>query len=70
MTIQAFSSIIRQLASIAAIVLGAIPATALPNAVRVALIGPAGLLIALEHYVGDPSTGTTPAPTPTFKPPA
>jgi membrane-bound ClpP family serine protease len=57
--IQRAWAVIRQLAGYASIVLGAIPATSLPNAVRAPLIVFGAVLIAIEHYVADPSTGST-----------
>jgi hypothetical protein len=62
-TLQRVWAVIRQLAAYASIVLGAIPATSLPNAVRIPLVTFGGVLIAIEHYVADPSTGSTQLPT-------
>lgn len=65
MSLQQLSSIVRQAAAIAAIVLGALPQTGLPNAVRAPLVAVAGILIAIEHYLSDPSTGNPPKGGPT-----
>lgn len=64
---QAVASIIRQLAAIASMVLGAIPATDLPASVRVPLVAAGGILLSIEHYNSDPSTGN---PVPPTTPPA
>jgi hypothetical protein len=32
----------------------------LPNAIRVPLVAAGGLILAIEHYVSDPSTGSNP----------
>lgn len=65
---QRVASWLRQAAAIASIILGAIPATGLPNAVRAPLVALGGLLLNVEHYVGDPSTGNNVAP-PSSSPP-
>lgn len=62
LNMQSLTSLIRQAAAIAAIVLGSIPATGLPNAVRAPLVAISGILLTVEHYVADPSTGSTPTP--------
>jgi hypothetical protein len=70
-TKQSAASIIRQVLAIAAIVVAAISTSA--NSIHLppigsAILGLAGtIIIGIEHYVGDPSTGTptTPAPAPT-----
>ena len=63
MTVQAFASIARQVVAIAAIVMGAVtaagPSLGLPTDVSAVLVAAGGAVIAIEHYVGDPSTGTT-----------
>jgi hypothetical protein len=61
---QQVSSIIRQALAISAIVMGALTsalsAIKLPTAVSVALAAAGALVIGIEHFVSDPSTGTTP----------
>lgn len=64
-SIQRFWAVVRQLAAFASIVLGAIPQTGLPTSVRVPLVAFGGVLTAIEHFVADPSTGTTPPTTTT-----
>ena len=65
-TKQSAASIIRQILAIAAIVVAAVSTSA--NSIHLppigsAILGLAGaIIIGIEHYVGDPSTGT-PAPT-------
>jgi hypothetical protein len=66
--LQRFSAVFRQIASVAAIVVGAIPQLNLPNAVRAPLIALGGIILAVEHYVADPSTRTTTTTTPASKP--
>ena len=69
---QRLSSIARQIGSIAAIVLALIPQIPLPGTwSRVALVVVGGVLQVVEHYVSDPSTGTTPpvSTTPSGTPP-
>jgi hypothetical protein len=63
-TLQRFWAVVRQMAGFASIILGAIPETGLPNAVRIPLVAFGGIVTAIEHYVADPSTGTTPPPAP------
>jgi len=56
---QALASLLRQIASVAGVVVGLIPQVPIPNATaRAALIFVCGLVVAIEHYVADPSTGT------------
>ena len=67
MTVQAFASIARQVLAIAAVVMGALTAALngihLPPAVSTVLVAAGSVILAIEHYVGDPSTGTTPPTT-------
>jgi len=71
MTVQSVASIFRQILAIAGIVFSVLTqsVTALHlSASESAILGVAGaLILAIEHYVADPSTGTTAtgAPTPT-----
>jgi hypothetical protein len=64
MTVQAFASIARQVVAIAAVVMGALTsalsAIKLPPAVSAVLAAAGAVILAIEHYVGDPSTGSTP----------
>lgn len=57
---QSVASIARQVAAIAAIVIGCLQSISLPAWVHPLLIAAGTIVIAIEHYVGDPSTGTTP----------
>jgi hypothetical protein len=62
---QSIASILRQLAAVAAVVLGALPVDSLPASVRAPLVALGGALLTVEHYLSDPSTGnnvTHPAP--------
>lgn len=65
---QATSSIVRQVIAIAAVVMGGLTASLsslhLPPAVSTALVAFGGILLSVEHYVSDPSTGTPPAASP------
>jgi hypothetical protein len=68
MTSQQIASIGRQLLAVLGIVFGILTASVgalhLPVVVS-AWMGVAGaVILAIEHYVSDPSTGTTNAPTP------
>jgi len=69
MTVQALSSIIRQIVAVAAVVMGALTASLsaihLPTAVSAVLTAAGAVILAIEHYVSDPSTGTTAANAPT-----
>ena len=60
--LQRAASVLRQIAAVTSVVLGSIPQMNLPNAVRVPLVAFGGIILALEHYVADPSTGTPPKP--------
>lgn len=55
---QSLASVLRQISAVAAIVLGAIPQTHLGAAAKVPLIAIGGVLLAIEHFVSDPTTGT------------
>lgn len=63
MTLQRFSAIARQVLAVGAIVVGALSAAIeplhLPPAVSSVLVVAGGVILAVEHYVADPSTGTT-----------
>jgi hypothetical protein len=61
-TVQALSSIIRQIASIAisgayAGLLAAGGAKQIPGAVDAIIVAFGPVIVSLEHYLGDPSTG-------------
>jgi len=60
---QQVSSVIRQVCAVAAIVVGILSAPGvisfLPTWVAAALVTAGSVLVAIEHYVSDPSTGTT-----------
>jgi hypothetical protein len=64
-TPQSLASILRQVGAIAAVVMGVLTAALsgihLPAAASTALTVAGALILGIEHYVSDPSTGTTPA---------
>jgi glycerol uptake facilitator-like aquaporin len=66
-TQQRLFSIVRQVLGIAAAVMGVLTASVsqlhLPPAVSSVLVVVGGLILAVEHYVADPSTGTPVATT-------
>ncbi len=61
-SVQQVASFVRQVAAIASVVVGAIEQIPLPPTVRPVLIGIGGVVLAVEHYVSDPSTGTPTVP--------
>jgi hypothetical protein len=64
---QQIASWVRQGAAIAGIVVvGLLNVGSLPSGVRVVLTAVSGIVLSLEHYVSDPSTGLG---SPTPKPP-
>jgi hypothetical protein len=75
MNIQQITAVARQVLAIAGIVMGVLTASVtslhLPPAVSSILVVAGSVILAIEHYVSDPSTGnpTPPTKTPTFKPP-
>lgn len=68
MTVQSVSSVIRQVLGVVATAFGIITASVsslhLPPAVSAILTAAGPIILAIEHYVSDPSTGTTNAPPP------
>lgn len=73
MTVQSIASIARQVLAVAGIAMGVITASVtqlhLPTAVSSILVVAGGVILAIEHYVADPSTGTPQAPaTPVVSP--
>lgn len=46
-----FAAVVRQVGSVAAMVVGAIPSMPIPTGARAALIGAGGLVLAIEHYL-------------------
>lgn len=64
MTTQQLGSYLRQGLAILGVVFGALTASVqslhLPPAVSTAMVVGGGVILAVEHYVSDPSTGTTP----------
>jgi uncharacterized membrane-anchored protein len=75
MTTQSVSSIVRQFLAILAVIFGVLTSSVsslhLPTSVSTALTVIGGILLAVEHYVSDPSTGTSsPAPVTTPSPAA
>lgn len=62
---QQVSSWVRQAAAIVGIiVIGLLNIGSLPSSVRVVLTATSGIVLAIEHFVSDPSTGSTPPKTP------
>lgn len=61
---QQIASILRQAAAIAMVVIAALDTISMPAAVRGVLTAVGGAILAVEHYVGDPSTGNPPPPKP------
>jgi hypothetical protein len=65
MNVQQVAAILRQVFAIAAVVVGALTSSVsaihLPPAVSSVLVAAGGVILAIEHYVSDPSTGTTTA---------
>ncbi len=63
MSYQQIASILRQVAAVAAVVMGiltqALNGIKLPPAISTAMTIVGGTLLAIEHYVSDPSTGST-----------
>lgn len=55
---QRISSFVRQAAALAAIVVANINAVPIPSGDRAWLTLAGGALLAVEHYLSDPSTGT------------
>ena len=68
MTTQQISSIVRQVLAVLVTVYGILSATQqslhLPTAVSAVLVAFGPIMLSLEHYLSDPSTGTAPAPDP------
>jgi hypothetical protein len=66
MTNQSIASVIRQVAAVAASIYGVLSASVaslhLPTAISAILTAIGPIILAIEHYVGDPSTGTPTAP--------
>lgn len=66
MTVQAVSSIVRQVLSVIATAFGIVSASTatlhLPVAISAILTACAPVVLAIEHYLSDPSTGTSPTP--------
>jgi hypothetical protein len=60
---QRFWAVVRQVLSVAAIVMGALTQALssihLPIGVSSVLVAIGGVILGIEHYVADPSTGTT-----------
>jgi hypothetical protein len=61
---QQVASWLRQAAAIAAVVVSALDTISMPAGVRAVLVAVGGAILTAEHYVADPSTGTTPPPKP------
>lgn len=65
LTPQALGAWIARIGSVALVVLSAIPADSVPANVRPYLAIAGGLILAVDRYVTDPSTGTPPPVPPT-----
>ena len=70
---QRLGAVVRQILALAAVTMGVLTASVtslhLPTAVSSILVVVGGVIMAIEHYVSDPSTGTPAAPsTPTVPP--
>jgi hypothetical protein len=69
---QQLSSIARQGLAIAAVVMGALTSAIsgikLPPAASTALVALGAVILGIEHYVSDPSTGNPAPPPPTIPP--
>ena len=67
MTFQSIASIVRQILAVLVTIYGVLSATVsalhLPPAISAVLTAVGPVLLTVEHYLGDPSTGTTNAPT-------
>jgi hypothetical protein len=67
MTVQSVSSVVRQVLAVLVSVYGVLSASVtalhLPPAVSAILTAFGPVLLTVEHYVGDPSTGTPTTPT-------
>lgn len=63
---QSLASVVRQAAAVLVSVYGVLTASVsalhLPPAVSAVLTAVGPIILVVEHYVGDPSTGTTPVP--------
>ena len=68
-TKQSAASVLRQVLAIAGIVMGVLTASVtslhLPVVMSTILTVAGAVILAIEHYVSDPSTGTTPPSVPT-----
>ena len=69
MTVQSVSSVVRQVLAVLALVFGALTqalaSIKLPPAASVVMGVFGTVILGLEHYLGDPSTGTPPVVTTT-----
>lgn len=61
---QRVGSWLRQAAAVAGLVVSLGNQMSLPNSVRSVVAVVSGLLLVVEHYLGDPSTGNPPPPPP------
>jgi hypothetical protein len=64
---QQIGAWVLRILGLAAVVLAAIPPDSVPMAVRPALAVAGALVLAVDRYVTDPSTGSPPAPSPPKK---
>ena len=59
-TTQQLGSWLRQAAAVAGIVVSLGNQLSLPTSVRTVVLAISGAILGVEHYVSDPSTGSTP----------
>lgn len=68
MNVQQIASVARQGLAVVAVAMGAVtaalPSLGLPVAVSSALVAVGGVILTVEHYVADPSTGRPTQPPP------
>ena len=55
---------IARIGALALVILGAIPPDSIPSNVRPWFVGAGAIILAVDRYVTDPSTGTPPPPAP------
>ena len=60
---QRISAVVRQMASIASVVIGSLGTGGIPTSVRTVLVAAGGTLLAAEHFVSAITTSSTPTTT-------
>ena len=68
MTPQNLGAWFLRLLAIAGVVISAVNPASLPASLRTAFAIGSAVILAVDRYVTDPTTGTPPPPPPTFKP--